>query len=206
MFSIPTSLHPRKAHSRDFRPPQLWPWSFLPTIEPSSSTHRHTRIIFRLSNGNRGWSWGRKACGQEFTEGSRQRLGGRGGCVLSGWAVFRGAIPYRQRGWETREGEIGDTSLPLKTFSYTCANISSFSAATGNRRRLHSLEREVPRPPALRPAPRLPSCCFSPWRYSSAARPLNFRGGGAAARSALQLRGFVGLLGPAPPRNPACHW
>lgn len=118
MFSIPTSLHPRKAHSRDFRPPQLWPWSFSPTIEPSSSSHRHTRIIFRLSNGNRGWSWGRKACGQEFTEGSRQRLGGggRGGCVLLGWAVFRGAIPYRQRGWETREGEIGDTSLPLKDF------------------------------------------------------------------------------------------
>lgn len=76
MFTIPTCLHPRKAHSREFKPPLLWPWSLSPAIEPSSSSHRHTRIIFRLSDGNRGWSWRRKAGGQEFTEGLTPRLGG----------------------------------------------------------------------------------------------------------------------------------
>lgn len=116
MFSIPTSLHPRKSHSRDFKPPLLWPWSLSPAIELSSGSHRHTRIIFRLSDGNRGWSWGRKAGSQEFTEGSRQRLGAGVRLCSVGWAVFRGAIPYRQRGWKAREGGIGEISLLLKDF------------------------------------------------------------------------------------------
>lgn len=158
-----------------------------------------------IGGGAGGGGGGRKAGGQEFTEGSRQRLRGRG--VLLGWAVL-GGVPFRtgNGGGKPEKEALEIFPSSLKTFSYTCANISSFSAATGNRRRFHSLEGEVPRPPALRPAPCLPGCCFSPWRYSSAARPLNFRGGGSPARSALQLRGLIGLLGPAPPRNPACHW
>lgn len=45
---------------------------------------------------------------------SSQRVSRQGwGGVLLGWAVFRGAIPCRQRGWEAREGDFGDISLLL---------------------------------------------------------------------------------------------
>lgn len=34
MFSIPTCLHPRKAHSREFKPPQLGPGRSHPLLSP----------------------------------------------------------------------------------------------------------------------------------------------------------------------------
>lgn len=80
---------------------------------------------------------GRKAGGQEFTEGSRQRLGVGGG-QSSG-------VPFHteNRGGKPEEETLEIFPSSLKTFSYSCANISSFSAATGSGRRLHSLEGEV---------------------------------------------------------------
>lgn len=144
-----------------------------------------------------GGAGGRKAGGQEFTEGSRQRLRG-GGCVLLGWAVFRGAIPYRQRGWEAREGDIGDISLPLKDFFLHLCQYQLFLGRHGQPAPAPLSGRRGPQTSGSQAGTPPPGCCFSPWRYSSAARPLNFRGGEGPARSALQLRGLVGLLGPAP--------
>lgn len=160
-----TPLHPRKALSRDFRPPQalaLVAVSRYPA--PASSSHRHTKIRFRLSDGNWGWSWGG---GEGWWLGVHRgsvRVGSLQGCLL---IQATGVGSPRRRHFPP----------PSRLFSYACANISSFSAATRSRRRLHSLEGEVPSPPALKPAPRLPGCCASPWPRSSAAHPLNFRGG-----------------------------
>lgn len=124
-----------------------------------------------------------------------------------GWAVFRGTITYRKRGWEAREGDIGDISLLLKDFFLLLCQYQLFLGRHGQRATAPlSGRRGFPDLRLSGPHPASPAAAFSPWLYSSSARPLNFRGGGGPARSAMQLRGLVGLLGSAPPRNPACHW
>lgn len=74
-------------------------------------------------------------------------------------------VPFQARGGGEQEKEILYYDLfpsSLKTFSYSHANISSFSAATRSQRRLHSLGGEVPgfpsrTLPSAQPLPKLVS-------------------------------------------------
>lgn len=93
----------------------------------------------------------------------------------------------------------------LKIFPYICANISFLGchgqpapAPVSGRRDPQTFGSQAGTPP--------PQLLLLSLALQFNRPPFKFRGGGGPARSALQLRGLVGLLGPAPLRNPACHW